>query len=217
MTGPGADKPPTRRQLAAEQTRRKLLAVALDAFSRRPYAEVTIGGIARSAGVAHGLLSHHFNGKEGLYAEAVREAGRQLRAAQDVGSGEPPAERIRARFRAHLDFLAEHEALALNLILRPAEVTEVAWQAFESARRDGVRAICALLGLDADDPAVRPAMCAFTAAADELTLQWLKDGRAVGADSVVAALVELLEGALRSARALAPELELDAVLARLRG
>lgn len=60
-------------------------------------------------------------------------------------------------------------------------------------------------------------MCAFTAAADELTLQWLKDGRAVGADAVVAALVELLEGALRSARALGPELELDAVLGRLRG
>lgn len=216
MTRPGADRPPTRRQLAAEQTRRKLLAAALDAFSRRPYAEVTIGGIARSAGVAHGLLSHHFNGKEGLYAEAVREAGRLLRAAQDTGSDAPPAERIRERFRAHLEFLAGHEALALNLILRPAEVTEVAWQAFESARRDGVRAICGLLGLDPDDAAVRPAMCAFTAAADEMALQWLKDGRAVGTDAVVEALVELLEGAIRSARSLAPELDLDEVLVRLR-
>ncbi|MEU4673505.1 helix-turn-helix domain-containing protein [Amycolatopsis sp. NPDC023774] len=34
--------------------RQKLLEAALAEFSRRPYAEVTVGDIARTAGVAHG-------------------------------------------------------------------------------------------------------------------------------------------------------------------
>ncbi|MFD5663256.1 TetR/AcrR family transcriptional regulator, partial [Streptomyces hirsutus] len=121
MAPPEAGKPPTRRQLAAQETRQKLLRAALENFSRRPYGEVTVGDIARTAGVAHGLLSHHFKGKESLYAEAVREVDQQLRTATEFASEGPVVDRLRRHFTAHLVFLSEHEDIALNLILRRAQ------------------------------------------------------------------------------------------------
>lgn len=121
MAPPEAGKPPTRRQLAAQETRQKLLRAALENFSRRPYGEVTVGDIARAAGVAHGLLSHHFKGKESLYAEAVREVDQRLRTATEFASEGPVVDRLRRHFTAHLVFLSEHEDIALNLVLRRAQ------------------------------------------------------------------------------------------------
>ncbi|MEU3986343.1 TetR/AcrR family transcriptional regulator [Streptomyces sp. NPDC026672] len=198
------DKPPTRRQLAAQETRRKLLRAALENFSRRPYGEVTVGDIARTAGVAHGLLSHHFNGKESLYAEAVREIDRQLRAATAFPDEGPVADRLRRHFAAHLGFLAEHEDAALNLVLRRAEATDLAADAFEATRQEGVAAICALLGLDVDEPGLRLAVRGFGAACDEMALLWLKNGRPVPAEALADAWLTLLTGTVRAAQSLSP-------------
>ncbi|MFE7076954.1 TetR/AcrR family transcriptional regulator [Streptomyces sp. NPDC057620] len=105
-------KPPTKRQLAAEQTRQELLRAAVENFSRRPYATVTVSDIVRSAGVAHGLLSHHSNGKENLYPEVVLEISCRLHAATTVTSDGTTNERLRRHFVAHLNFLAGHEDAA---------------------------------------------------------------------------------------------------------
>jgi AcrR family transcriptional regulator len=209
-------KQPTKRQLAAEQTRRKLLDAALDSFSRRPYAEVTVGEIARSAGVAHGLLSHHFNGKENLYAEAVREINGRLRAATQITAGGSAEARVRRHLAAHFGFLAAHEDAAVNLILRRAEATDIAGEAFEATRRDGIRGICALLDLDSDDPSLRLPMRGFVVACDEMALQWLRDGRSLPVDAMVDFCMVFLAGALEAARGLAPTPALCAALEELR-
>ncbi|PWJ04648.1 hypothetical protein DKG34_27200 [Streptomyces sp. NWU49] len=201
---PEAAKPPTRRQAAAQETRRKLLHAALENFSRRPYGEVTVGDIARTAGVAHGLLSHHFQGKESLYAEVVREIDQQLRAATEFASEGPVVDRLRQHFTAHLRFLAAHEDVALHLVLRRAQATDLASAAFEATREEGVRTICAVLGLDADDPALLLAMRGFGAACDEMSLLWLRNGRPVEAGTLAEAWIALLAGSLRAAHALAP-------------
>ncbi|WP_181384310.1 TetR/AcrR family transcriptional regulator [Streptomyces sp. NWU49] len=204
MAPPEAAKPPTRRQAAAQETRRKLLHAALENFSRRPYGEVTVGDIARTAGVAHGLLSHHFQGKESLYAEVVREIDQQLRAATEFASEGPVVDRLRQHFTAHLRFLAAHEDVALHLVLRRAQATDLASAAFEATREEGVRTICAVLGLDADDPALLLAMRGFGAACDEMSLLWLRNGRPVEAGTLAEAWIALLAGSLRAAHALAP-------------
>ncbi|MEU8206510.1 TetR/AcrR family transcriptional regulator [Streptosporangium sp. NPDC049046] len=197
-------KPPTRRQLAAQETRRKLLEAALENFSRRPYADVTVADIARSAGVAHGLLSHHFNGKENLYAEVVGVIDQRLRAAAKIGSDGPVVERLRRHLAAHLRFLAENEDAALNLILRRADTTDAAWKAFETTSQEGIRAICGLLGLDADAPALRLTMRGFSAACDETALVWLRSGRPYEIEALVDVFVAFLTGAIRAACDLAP-------------
>ncbi len=204
MTRSVTGKAPTRRQLAAQETRQKLLHAALENFSQRPYADVTVGDIARSAGVAHGLLSHHFNGKESLYAEAVREIDRQLRATAKLPSDGPVLERLRRHLTAHLEFLAEHENAARNLILRRTEATGLAWEAFEATRCEGIRAICELLGLNADEPALQLPLRGFSAACDETAFHWLSSGRPCEIEALVDIWIIFLSGAIRAACDLAP-------------
>lgn len=210
-------EPPTRRRLAAEETRRKILAAALDQFSRRPFGEVTVGEIARTAGVAHGLLSHHFRGKDGLYAEVLQEATRLLRKAQRSDPDAPPHIRIRQRIHSHLSYLAKHPKVALNLVLAGTNGTSEAHEVFESERRDGNRVIAEMIGLPPDDEAVRLAMRSFTAAVDDLTVRWLREGRPFDADRVTEASMDLLAGGVRAARALNPELDITATLSLLAG
>lgn len=214
---PGEEgKPPTRRQLAAEQTRHKILTTALDQFSRRPYGEVTVGEIARSAGVAHGLLSHHFQGKDGLYTEVLREAIRQLRCAQHAEPEGPPGVRVRQRLHTHLDHLAGHQNLAFT-ILAAANAPREALEVLDSARAEDNRTLCELLGLPAHDPALTLALRSFNAAFDNLSVRWLRLGRPFDIDRVTAAGVELLAGAIQAARALNPELDVTAALSLLSG
>lgn len=210
-----AGRQPTRRQLAAQQTRQRLLQAALENFSRRPYAEVTVGSIARSAGVSHGLLSHHFNGKESLYAEAVREVDRRLRAATVIAPDGTVRERLRRHFADHLRFLADHEEAARNLILRRAAPTDLAWEAFEATRSEGEHAICELLGLDLAEPATQLAMGSFGAACDEMARCWLRKGRPFEIDALAEAWITLLAASVRTAHELAPHPSLTEALGML--
>jgi AcrR family transcriptional regulator len=205
----------TRRQLSAEATRRKLLSAGIEQFSRRPYSEVTVGDIAGAAGVSHGLLAHHFPGKHGLYLEVLQEADAQLRLAQATDPGAPPGTRIRGRLLGHLDYLGRHPDLALNLILPGAAAGPEAWEAFEAARWQGIGELCALLGLDHERPAVRLAMRSYVGSSDQLAVQWLSTGRPCSSEQVVDALLDLLAGALRSARRLDPTVEVAGALRTL--
>lgn len=206
---------PTKRQVSAERTRRRLLAVALEEFSRRPYAEVTVGDIARSAGVAQGLVSHHFRGKPGLYTETLREIGRRLARAREADPVAPPGDRLRQHLRGHLSFLAEHEDAARNLVLGGGCAVTEAREAFDALRSHELGGVCDVLGLDFARPAVRLVMWSFASAADALTRQWLDNGRTFDVDVVMAAVVELLKGSIRGIGALAPDTDVTEPLTLL--
>lgn len=205
----------TRRKVSAEASRRKLLAAALDHFSRRPYNEVTVGDIVQSAGVAHGLLFHHFRNKQGLYLETLQEADRQLRETREPDPGLPAGERLRRSLGAHLEYLAAHEDFALNLVLRGVGAGPEAWEAFEAGRTNGIRVICDLLHLDPEHLAVQMMMRSYVRAADEITLHWLRNHRPFEVASIVETLVHLLDGAIRGAHRLDPELNITQALAAL--
>ena len=216
MTPTTAGRPPTRRQLAAQETRRKLLRAAMENFGRRPYAEVTVADIARTAGVAHGLLSHHFSGKDNLYAETVREIDRLLCDATRIEPGGSPLDRLRRYFAAHLRFLAEHKDLALNLILRRADTADAAMEAFEAARCRGLKAVCELLGLDPGAPALQMPLHGFAAASNETARVWLTSEHPCPLDTMVDIWITFLAAAVRAARDLSPSAALDDALELLR-
>lgn len=216
VTSPVTDRPPTRRQLAAQETRRKLLEAAVAHFGRRPYAEVTVADIARTAGVAHGLLSHHFNGKDNLFAEAVREIDRCLCDATRIEPDGPPLDRLRRYFTSHLRFLAEHKDVALNLILRRTDTADVATQAFDASRRRGLEAICDLLGLDADAPTLGMPLYGFAAAADETARVWLGGDPPCPLETMVDLWITFLAAAIQAAHDLEPAPALNDALELLR-
>lgn len=215
MATPELSKPMTRRSALAEKTRRKILAVALDQFSRHSYSDVTVADIALAAEVAKGLVFHHFGSKDGLYLEALRVASADLDAAHQTDPEAPSGQRIVRRLRAHLSYLADHEELALNLILHSGEVGPEVSEAFESLRWTGIDWTCRLLGLDPEQPSLRLMVRSFAIAADEVTIRWLKQGHPFDIDLVVDALVALLVGALRGAARLDSTLETSDAVAKL--
>jgi AcrR family transcriptional regulator len=200
----------TARQAAAEQTRQKLLAAAVAEFSQRPYDEVTVAGIARTAGVAHGLVSHHFQGKQGAYAAAVDAVYQQMRAAEDTEVSGSVSDRLRARFRAFLTFVADRPETALNLVLAAGRDA-----AFVDRREHGLHVIADLLGLDFAHSAVAAALLSYADAAEGLTASWLRGGQPFPIDTVVEAFIELLAGAVRAAHALDPALDVQGALRQL--
>jgi AcrR family transcriptional regulator len=200
----------TARQAAAEQTRQKLLAAAVAEFSQRPYDEVTVAGIARTAGVAHGLVSHHFQGKQGAYAAAVDAVYEQLRDAQGAQADGPAGEQLRARFRAFLTFVAANPDTALNLVLSTGRDA-----AFVVNREHGLRMIAGFLGLDLAHPAVGTALHSYADAAEGLSAEWLRRGTPFSVAAMAEAFTALLAGALRAAQALDPALDLADALNHL--
>lgn len=68
-----ARDPAVKRQHQREATRRRLVAAALQLFSRRGYERTTVDAIARAAGYSKGAFYVHFSRKEDLFLELVRE------------------------------------------------------------------------------------------------------------------------------------------------
>jgi AcrR family transcriptional regulator len=202
----GESRPRASNRPAKGALRAKLIAAALEHFATRPYDEVTVGEIARAAGVAHGLLFHYFETKRGLYLAALEHAGEQLVVAHQTDPAAPPGARIRQLLSSHLEHLAANEHVALNLILRGAGNDAAAYQAFERNRWEMTDWVCELLGLDPANAAARSALRSFARATDEATAQWLAGGQPIEIDVVVEGLLELLVGALRAATKWDPDL-----------
>lgn len=64
-------KPPTKRQLAREATRAKVVAAARALFSARSYDDVDIRSIAQEAGMSTGAIFASFDGKAALWRAAM--------------------------------------------------------------------------------------------------------------------------------------------------
>jgi AcrR family transcriptional regulator len=58
-------------QQRAIDTRRKIVEAAIDEFARNGYEGASTRAIAAAAGLQHTLVTYHFEGKEGLWREAI--------------------------------------------------------------------------------------------------------------------------------------------------
>ncbi|RDI18866.1 TetR/AcrR family transcriptional regulator [Lentzea flaviverrucosa] len=199
------------RAATAAATKEKVLAAARELFITSKYDEVKAADVARAAGVAHGLVFHHFGSKQGLYSEVLCSIGREVLDLHVDDPDVPLGKRIRRSHAAHLTYLAAHRDLALNLVLRPWGAEEP----FDAVRDDGNRKLCENLGLDFERPAVRAALRMYTTAADQLARDYLLSEHPFDVDLVVEMLMAVLAGALRAARVADPSLEVEQVLEEL--
>ncbi|HEX2030936.1 MAG TPA: TetR family transcriptional regulator [Actinomycetota bacterium] len=69
------------------RARARLVEAAVEAFSRRGYAEVAVDELSRAAGLAKGSFYRHFSSKEELFFAAARAAADEVTA--EVGRGLP--------------------------------------------------------------------------------------------------------------------------------
>jgi AcrR family transcriptional regulator len=209
--------PPTQRQIQAESTRRQILEAAVELFSARHFDDVATTEITEMAGVAQGLLFHYFGNKRGVYLEALRDAADRLNAAVTPPSGEGPSgKQFRRMLRTHLEYLSEHDDLALRLILGGSAGDPEAWQIFDRSRWQTIEWTCQLLELDPTRTALRLMLRSCAGALDEATIYWLKNERPFDVDTMVEVVVELLITALRCAARLDPKIDVGGAVAKLK-
>jgi AcrR family transcriptional regulator len=200
----------TSRQERAAATRQHLIEVAVHQFAAKPYNEVAVGEIAEGAGVAHGLLFHHFGNKRGLYLEAVREISHRLFELHTADSAAPPGEQLRDVLRQHFLRMAEHEDLLLGYVRNSVAMAAdpEAWDALEVQRVRMVTWMCEITGLDPENVALCLAIRSAGDAMDQLTVRWLRQGRTFEIEKLVEAMVNIVIGAIRAAHSLDPSLNI---------
>jgi TetR/AcrR family transcriptional regulator, fatty acid metabolism regulator protein len=91
----GAPAPPRRSRRSA-RTRERILAAATEVFARRGFHGARVADIAEQAGIAYGLVYHHFRNKDDILAAIFSERwGEYVRYVEDMaGSAESFREQV---------------------------------------------------------------------------------------------------------------------------
>lgn len=205
----------TQRSEQAAETRRRLLDAAVEAFSERDFDDVSAADIARSVGVAYGLVYHYFGSKRGVYLEAMRVAADQMSANFTARPGVPPGRQVREALKKHLKYLKAHRGFALRLVLAGSGVDPEAWEVFETRRRHSVEWLLQLLDIDASGEAMRMMGRAFVGAVDATAVHWLESEKPFGVNAVVESLTYIALAAIRAASELDPTIDYAAAEAIL--
>jgi AcrR family transcriptional regulator len=185
------------------QARRQLIIdAARKLFASRPYDQVTTSEIAKNAGVAYGLIAHHFENKRGLYLAVMNEIAVEIAAVQLT----PPPEgallvdQLRHALRNHIAYIDSYSDSFVAL-LRGALGADVEHQAaVERLRWLGAQRILLALGIVEPVPAtLRTAMHGWVGYLDEMMIDRIThrdvDGEAL-VELAVAALIATLRAAV---------------------
>ena len=205
-----ADRPGRRKSATPDKPsgKQRILEAAEQLFASKGFMNVSAAEIVREAGVAHGLLFHHFGSMEKLYADASRAAAEQMNEKQLASfRGSTARDQVRSFLRAHLAAVKQRQGDALfrarshNLAIN-AEVAEI----WEASRQQAISRICEVLGIREPTKKVRACLRAWIGFHDQLVVAWLAD-RAVTE-------TEVLDWTLRQLEHLAAD-ELSVQLDRL--
>ncbi len=113
MTDIPENIPPPEGTRAAQkrETRQKILEAALQEFSEKGFDSASVRDIASLAGVNHGLIKYHFQGKEALWKAAVDFLFERLdeeMTEPDSVTSLPRPERIRLWIHRYVRYCAQH-------------------------------------------------------------------------------------------------------------
>lgn len=172
---------PTRTRLAPAERREQILAAAAEVFRGRHLDDVSLDEVAEAAGVARGLINHHFGTKRGLYVEVVRDA---MRAPElpvpDYVQGATVRSRFETAVSEWLDALERAPEIWIQAVdsfgTGDPEVGEIV----AATREDAARRIVQVMGLGPLEELTpeRRAMVEIYRAMTEATVrEWLEFGR----------------------------------------
>jgi AcrR family transcriptional regulator len=119
---------------AVNDTRERILAAARTMFFENWYDEVTLSGIASSAGVSHQTVLNHFGSKDGVLSALVEQQQAEVITLRDVTPGDTPAAVAALMVQYEIMGLAnvratavEHRVPALHEALQNARTWHREW------------------------------------------------------------------------------------------
>jgi TetR/AcrR family transcriptional repressor of bet genes len=98
---PPALRPP--RKLSRAARRQQLIEATIEVLAQKGFARMTLGDVARQAGLSHGLVNFHFEAKENLLAETLLFLAKEYRlnwTAALAAAAPDPASQLDALLRA---------------------------------------------------------------------------------------------------------------------
>ncbi|MUL83739.1 MULTISPECIES: TetR/AcrR family transcriptional regulator [unclassified Mycolicibacterium] len=193
-------KPTDRRQLIVDAARKL--------FATRPYDQVTTAQVAKDAGVAYGLIAHHFDNKRGLYLAVMNEIAVEIAAAQTTPA--PPGatlpDQLRHALRSHIAHIDSYSDSFVALLRGALGADPEHQSAVEHLRWLGAQRILLALGVVGPiAPALRTAMHGWIGFLDEMMIDRITH-RDVDIDVLVELAATALATALRTAATLDPSI-----------
>lgn len=190
--------------------RARLIKAASQLFAERAYDEVTTTEIAERAGVAYGLIAHHFTNKRGLYLATIHAAAEDLRAVQATPPlGDVPADRLRNAIDRHIDHMDQRAAGFLALMRAGSGSDPEVHAIVEDLRWQGAVRILRALGVDGPvHPLLRAAMRGWVGYLDELIIDHIHH-HDVDRAHLVRLAADALVATLRTAYSVTPGIGVD--------
>lgn len=208
----GATKRKRAKRLAPSERRAQILAVATEIFRERPYGEVSLDDIAREAGIARGLINHHFGTKRDLYVEVVRRimSVPELPVPEYV-HGQTLRQRLDLAVGTWLDAIERNRDIWLDSVqtsgMGDPQIAEITEDARETAARRAAQ-IMGLGPVEQLSPERMGMLRAWEALAEASVRQWLEYGRLTRRqvhDLVVETAVRMAEGLIEEMAAVIGE------------
>jgi AcrR family transcriptional regulator len=198
----------------AGDRRQLIVQAARKLFTSRPYDQVTTSEIAKDAGVAYGLIAHHFENKRGLYLAVTNEIADEIAAIQRTP---PPAgaslvDALRHALRNHITYIDSHAGSFVALLRGALGADPEHQAAVDRLRWLGVERILSAIGITEPIPAVlRTSMRGWVGYLDEMMIDRIAN-RDVEADALVELASAALLATLRSVAALDTSIDFPAEL-----
>jgi AcrR family transcriptional regulator len=102
---------------ADKPARERIIAALMSLLAEKPFEEIGLGEIARTAGVSLAELRDHFSSTLAILAAQMKETDRAVLAATDADMAEePPRERLFDVLMRRLDLIEPHKAAVRSLI-----------------------------------------------------------------------------------------------------
>jgi AcrR family transcriptional regulator len=158
--------------------KQRLLEAAELLFSANGFPGVSAAAIAKEAGVAYGLLFHHFGSMEALYAEVSRIAVERMDNAQlNAFRGKTVREQIGAFLRAHMRAMRQRQGDALFRaraydVVGSGDLARI----WDASRRRAMERVFEVLGVKNPSKKMRVCLRGWIGFYDQLVLGWLADG-----------------------------------------
>jgi AcrR family transcriptional regulator len=193
---------------AVADRRQSIIDAARHLFATRPYDRVTTSEIAKNAGVAYGLIAHHFENKRGLHLAVMNEIAEEIAAAQlnPLPADATLVDQLRHALRSHIAYIDSYSGSFVALLRGALGADTEHQEALERLRWIGAQRILLALGItDPVAPVLRAAMHGWVGYLDEMMIDRITH-RDIDADALVELAAAALVTTLKTTAAIEPSI-----------
>lgn len=190
--------------------RQQLIDTARTLFAQRPYDQVTTSEIAKKAGVAYGLIAHHFDNKRGLYLAVMNDIASEIAAVQltPPPAGADLADQLRHALRSHISYIDDYAESFVALVRGQLGSDPAQQNTIDALRWLGAQRILLAIGItEPISPILRTAMRGWVGYLDEMMIDRINTGD-VDREVLVELAAATLAVTLQSAQTLDPSIDL---------